>query len=197
MIILGIDPGYAIVGYGAIEKDPKGKLHVLDFGAISTPADMPFPKRLQLIAKGINILLERFKPSAVAMEELFFQNNTSTAIPVAEARGVLIQHIAEFTNNLFEYTPNQIKLSTTGTGSADKHQVQQMTKYILGLKAVPKPDDAADALAVAITHAFTNTAAAASSMNEKIARGEKHRGTIPKNSNNKTLRVRSSSPVRK
>ena len=197
MVILGIDPGYAIVGYGVIEKDAKGKCNLIDYGAITTPAEMPFPRRLVQIAKGINILLNKFSPNAVAMEELFFQNNTSTAIPVAEARGVLISNIAQYTENLFEYTPNQIKLSTTGTGAADKHQVQQMTKYILGLKSVPKPDDAADALAVAITHAFTNTTAAASSMNEKIARGEKKRGTIPKNSNNKTLRVRKSSPVKK
>ena len=110
---------------------------------------------------------------------------------------MLISNIVNYTDALFEYTPNQIKLATTGTGAADKHQVQQMTKYILGLKSVPKPDDAADALAVAITHAYTNTSAATSSMSEKIARGEKVRGTIPKSSEGKTLKFRSSSPIKK
>lgn len=194
MRILGIDPGFAIVGYGVVDKDEKGKLHVVDYGAITTAAEEAFPHRLQKIDKGMKILINRFHPDAVAVEELFFQNNVSTAIPVAEARGVIIASVIEETENLFEYTPNQIKLSITGTGTADKHQVQQMTKYHLGLKEVPKPDDAADALAVAITHAYTNTVAAQSSMFEKLARGEKHRGTIPKNAQNKTLKVRGSSP---
>lgn len=195
MRILGIDPGYAIVGYGVVDKDQKGKCHIVDYGAITTPASDPFPYRLQKIQKGVKILLDRYQPNAVAMEELFFQNNTTTAIPVAEARGVIIAEVINFTSNLFEYTPNQIKLSTTGTGAADKHQVQQMTKYILGLKSVPKPDDAADALAVAITHAQTNTIVAKTSMFEKLARGERKSGTIPKNTQNKQLKVRASSPA--
>ena len=152
MRILGIDPGYAIVGYGVVDRDTRGKCHVVDYGAINTPAEMPFPKRLQMISKGMKYLIENFKPDAVAIEELFFQNNTSTAIPVAEARGVIIASVIEETENLFEYTPNQIKLSVTGTGTADKHQVQQMVKMLLNMKELPKPDDAADAIACAITH---------------------------------------------
>lgn len=193
MIILGIDPGFAIVGYGVIEKDSKGKCRCVDYGAIETPSTDPFPKRLQKIARGMKILIEKFQPDAVAVEELFFQNNTTTAIPVAEARGVIIASSIEQTENLFEYTPNQIKLATTGTGSADKHQVQQMTKYMLGLKDVPKPDDAADALAVALTHAQINVVAAQSSMYEKLARGTRAKGSIPKNNQNKELKVRKSS----
>ena len=193
MIILGIDPGFAIVGFGVVEKDARGKCHCIDYGAIETQSTEAFPKRLQKISKGMKILIDRYKPDAVAVEELFFQNNTSTAIPVAEARGVIIASCIEQTENLFEYTPNQIKLATTGTGNADKHQVQQMTKYILGLKNVPKPDDAADALAVAITHAQTNSQVAQSSMFEKLARGQKAKGSIPKNNQNKQLRVRKSS----
>lgn len=194
MIILGIDPGFAIIGYGVIEKLQNGKCLCIDYGSIETSQNESFPKRLQKISKAMRLLLERYKPNAVAIEELFFQNNTSTAIPVAEARGVIIATVMEYTENLFEYTPNQIKLSTTGTGSADKHQVQQMTRYILKLKTVPKPDDAADALAVALTHAQTNVFMAQSSMHNKLARGECKKGKIPKNSSNNQLKIRASSP---
>jgi len=157
MIILGIDPGYAIVGYGVIERDDKtGKCRLVDYGAIETDKDEAFPTRLAIISEGMKALIERYKPDAVAVEELFFTNNITTGIQVAEARGVIILAAVEKCGRLFEYTPIQIKQAITGTGKAEKHQVQYMMKMLLGLKKDPKPDDAADALAVALTHAQTN-----------------------------------------
>lgn len=157
MIILGIDPGYAIVGYGVIEKFDNGKLKVLDYGAINTPKEEDFPVRLAMIQDGMNALIEKFKPNAIAVEELFFSQNITTGIAVAEARGVILCSSIQKVPKVFEFTPVQIKLAITGTGRADKRQVQLMTKSILGLKSIPKPDDAADALAVALTLAQTNT----------------------------------------
>lgn len=157
MIILGIDPGYAIVGYGVIEKDNRGKCKVLDYGAINTPKEEDFPVRLAMIQDGMKCLISRFKPDAVAVEELFFNQNITTGIAVAEARGVILCTAIQAVPRVFEFTPMQIKLSITGDGKADKKAVQFMTKTILGLKSIPKPDDAADALAVALTLAQTNT----------------------------------------
>ena len=157
MRILGIDPGYAIVGYGVIEKDKSGKCSVVDFGAINTPKDEDFPVRLAMISDGMNELMEKFKPDAVAVEELFFNQNITTGIAVAEARGVILCSAIKKVPNVFEFTPIQIKLAITGDGKADKHAVQFMTKTILKLKSIPKPDDAADALAVALCLAQTNT----------------------------------------
>ena len=157
MIILGIDPGYAIVGYGIIEKDKSGKCKVIDYGAINTPKEEDFPVRLAMIQDGMKCLINRFKPDAIAVEELFFNQNITTGIAVAEARGVILCTAIQHVPKVFEFTPMQIKLSITGTGKADKKQVQYMTKTILNLKSVPKPDDAADALAVALTLAQTNT----------------------------------------
>lgn len=157
MIILGIDPGYAIVGYGVINKDDKtGKCSVVDYGAIETDKEESFPTRLAEIQEGMKGLVEMFKPDAIAVEELFFTNNITTGIQVAEARGVIICTGVQTCGNLFEYTPIQIKQAITGTGKAEKKQVQYMTKMLLNLKKDPKPDDAADALAVALTHAQTN-----------------------------------------
>ncbi len=157
MVILGIDPGYAIVGYGVIEKDLKGNLRVLDFGAINTPKEEDFPVRLAMIQDGMKALISKYKPDAVAVEELFFNQNITTGIAVAEARGVILCTAIQSVSKVFEFTPIQIKLAITGTGKADKKQVQYMTKNILKLKTIPKPDDAADALAAALCLAQTNT----------------------------------------
>ena len=157
MIILGIDPGYAIVGYGVIEKDNRGKCRVLDYGAINTPKEEDFPVRLAMIQDGMKCLINKFKPDAVSVEELFFNQNITTGIAVAEARGVILCTAIQAVPRVYEFTPMQIKLSITGDGKADKKAVQFMTKTILGLKSIPKPDDAADALAVALTLAQTNT----------------------------------------
>ncbi len=154
MRILGIDPGYNIIGYGVIETNG---LKVVDYGVITTPKSMTISQRLHTIYQATIELMETFKPDEVAFEELFFNTNTTTAIPVAEARGVLIVACKQFVNRLFEYTPLQIKQALTGNGRAEKKQVQFMVKNILGLSAVPKPDDAADALAVALCHSQTNS----------------------------------------
>lgn len=157
MIILGIDPGYAIVGYGVIEK-VGNKTKCLDYGAITTDKDTDFPTRLVQIAEGVEYLIEKFKPECLAIEELFFQNNQKTAINVAQARGVVVQIAKKKLGKLYEYTPLQIKQALTGQGRAEKAQVQYMVKAMLNLNAIPKPDDAADALAVALTHSQTNQA---------------------------------------
>ena len=157
MIILGIDPGYAIVGYGVIDKLPNGKCTVIDYGAINTPKEEDFPVRLAMIQDGMKCLINRFKPDAIAVEELFFNQNITTGIAVAEARGVILCTAIQHVPRVFEFTPMQIKLAVTGDGKADKRAVQFMTKMTLGLKSIPKPDDAADALAVALCFAQTNT----------------------------------------
>lgn len=154
MVILGIDPGLETVGYGIIQSD-KGNVAMLDYGIIKTPRNISIPERLKLIAEGIDLLIERFKPEEIAVEELFFCSNRKTAIAVAEARGVILLTAIQKCSKLYEYTPNQIKLAVTGWGGADKPQIQQMVKVLLRLKDIPKPDDAADALAVAVTHAQT------------------------------------------
>ncbi len=154
MRILGIDPGYNIIGYGVIETNGT---KVVDFGVITTPKNMSLSNRLNTIHQATVELMETFKPDEVAFEELFYNTNITTGIPVAEARGVLIVAAKQHTNRLFEYTPLQIKQALTGNGRAEKKQVQFMVKNILGLKDTPKPDDAADALAVALTHMQTNS----------------------------------------
>lgn len=164
MVILGIDPGYAIVGFGVIEKDNKGKIRVIDYGVIETPKEESFPLRLKIIADGMQALIEKYKPDQIAVEELFFNNNITTGIAVAEARGVILLTAVKYCGELYEYTPLQIKQAITGNGRAEKKQVQYMTVAILGLKSVPKPDDAADALAAALCHAQTNTIMAGTSM---------------------------------
>lgn len=157
MIILGIDPGLATVGFGIIEKVGNNTV-ALDYGIISTPPSDTLPTRLNTIYKSITALIEKYNPDCVAMEELFFNKNIKTAIPVAEARGVSLLAAIHKINKekLFEYTPLQIKQALTGNGRAEKQQVQYMVKAILNLKSVPKPDDAADALAVALCHSQTN-----------------------------------------
>lgn len=154
MRILGIDPGVAIVGYGVIEYN-QNQFKVIDYGKITTPAHTPLPKRLKLVYDGMTQLIETFKPDVVAMEELFFNTNVTTAIAVGHARGVLVLGAENAGVPVSEYTPLQIKQAVTGYGRADKNQVQQMVKMFLNLTEVPKPDDTADALAVAICHAHS------------------------------------------
>lgn len=154
MIILGIDPGYAITGYGIIIKD-NGNLKALDYGVIATPAKSYFPLRLRDIHESLSHLISEFKPDCVAIEELFFSRNTTTAIGTAQARGVAVLAAAQAGKPVFEYTPLQVKVAVTGYGRAEKFQIQEMVKRLLILKQQPKPDDAADALAVAICHAHS------------------------------------------
>jgi crossover junction endodeoxyribonuclease RuvC len=154
VIILGFDPGLATIGYGVIElNDNQSK--IIDYGIISTPKNETVPVRLAMIYKGANELISRFQPDEIAMEELFFNQNITTGINVAQARGVLILASIHSCGALFEYTPLQVKIAMTGYGRADKHQMQMMVKTYLRLDNIPKPDDAADALAVALTHAQT------------------------------------------
>lgn len=152
MIILGIDPGLAIVGYGVIKVE-KGKSTVVDYGVINTPKEKTVPDRLVMIYEGMNALIEKFKPDNIALEELFFNTNTTTGINVAQARGVILLSCMTKCPNLFEYTPLQVKQAMTGYGKAEKKQIQYMVTKLLNLTKVPKPDDAADALAIALTHA--------------------------------------------
>lgn len=154
MIILGIDPGYAIVGIGVLEY--KGnRFRPMEYNAITTKASEMTSVRLKKIKDEIQEYLHKYKPDAVAIEELFFNNNAKTAIAVAQARGVLVAEAASLSIPIYEYTPLQIKQAVTGYGRADKAQMQQMVKMLLNLNAIPKPDDAADALAVAICHAHS------------------------------------------
>lgn len=154
LIIMGIDPGFAILGYGFIQY--RGNhFEVLDFGVITTHADIPLAKRLLRLEEGLVGLLEQYRPEAVAVEDLYFNNNAKTALKVGQGRGVALLCAARFDLPVYEYTPLQVKQGVTGYGRADKKQVQQMVKVLLGLNAVPKPDDAADALAIAICHAHS------------------------------------------
>lgn len=152
MRILGIDPGYAIVGYGIVDYSCC-RFSVVSYGAITTKADIPFPQRLKSIYDDMNYLINKFKPDDLAIEKLFFNTNTTTAIDVAQARGAILLSAQNGGLNINEYTPLQVKQSVTGYGRAEKHQVMEMTKSLLALKSVPKPDDTADALALAVCHA--------------------------------------------
>ena len=154
MRILGIDPGIAIVGYGVIESQGSRLKHI-ENGVLTTPAGMPLPQRLEQVYNGMKKLLMLFQPEAIAFEELFFAKNAKTAITVGQARGVALLAAAQESEQLFEYTPLQIKQGVVGYGRAEKNQVQQMVKVLLNLPDIPKPDDAADALAVAICHAHS------------------------------------------
>lgn len=149
MIILGIDPGTATTGYGLIE-DKKGELKVVDYGCVCTKKSLAMPERLDLIAKGLKKIIKKYKPQAMAVENLFFFKNAKTAITVGQARGVILFIGKNEKLEVLEYTPLQVKQAVVGYGRADKNQIQQMVKAILNLKTAPKPDDAADALAVAI-----------------------------------------------
>lgn len=154
MIVLGIDPGYAIVGVGVIEYNGN-KFRTIDYYAITTQAHTPFEERLKIIYEGINEAIEKYKPDFMSIEELFFNDNAKTAIAVGQARGVIVLSAVNHGVEIFEYTPLQVKQAVVGYGRADKTQVQQMTKAILALNSVPKPDDVADALAIAVCHAHS------------------------------------------
>ena len=156
MRILGIDPGYAIVGFGVLDAD-RGKARLVRCGAINTQAGTPMPLRLLQIQEDLETLIRDFSPDVMAIEELFFNTNVTTAIGVAQARGVILATAARLGVHIFEYSPSQVKIAVVGYGKAEKRQVMEMTKRILGLSAVPKPDDAADAVAIALCHARSRT----------------------------------------
>lgn len=151
MVILGVDPGYAIVGYGVVRVQ-NSRYQPLEHGAIVTKADDIFVRRLEIIYDSLTQVLEKWKPDAISIEKLYFQNNQKTAIGVAEARGVILLAAQKASVPIFEYTPLQVKMAVTGYGQAQKPQVMEMTRRLLCLKEVPKPDDTADALAMAICH---------------------------------------------
>ena len=155
MRIIGIDPGYAIVGYGIIDYN-SNHFSVVDYGAVTTKAHTPFDSRLSTIYDGLTQLISMYKPDAMSIEKLFFNTNTTTAIDVAQARGVLVLAAQQARMPIFEYTPLQVKQSVVGYGRAEKNQVQEMTKMFLHLDSIPKPDDAADALALAICHGHSS-----------------------------------------
>ena len=156
MRILGIDPGVAIVGFGVVDSEG-GTQRMVQYGAINTPANTPLATRLVQIEQDLMELLDQFKPDEVAIEELFFSKNITTGIAVAHARGVILATVEKAGIPLYEYTPMQVKQAVVGYGLAEKNQVMDMTKRLLKLRSVPKPDDAADALAIAICHARSAT----------------------------------------
>lgn len=155
MIILGIDPGYAIVGYGIIDYT-NNHFTVLDYGAITTPAGMDFNRRLEIIHDELEMIIMKHKPDCMAIEKLFYNTNAKTVIDVAQARGVILFTAQKHGLNVSEYTPLQVKQSVVGYGRAEKKQVQEMMRIMLKLEKIPKPDDTADALAMAICHAHTS-----------------------------------------
>ena len=156
MRILGIDPGIATIGFGLVEAG-RGQTNMRTYGVITTPAGLPLSKRLYQIDRDMEELIVQLKPDVIAVEELFFNTNITTGIAVAHGRGVLLCVAERCGIPLYEYTPSQVKLAVTGYGKAEKRQVMDMTRRLLKLNAVPKPDDAADALALALCHARSYT----------------------------------------
>lgn len=154
-LALGIDPGTATTGYGLVRISLQGELRAVAYGVIETPAHTPPHERLLKLHGELGALIRQHRPETAAVEKLFFQRNISTAIAVGQARGVVLLALAEAGLELAEYTPNEVKQAVVGYGSAQKRQVQQMVKTLLGLPELPEPDDAADALAIAITHLHT------------------------------------------
>lgn len=163
--ILGIDPGYAIIGYGIVEYD-NFRFKTVAYGAVTTTPDKSFADRLCDIYNDINTLIKTYQPDCLSIEKLFFNTNTTTAIDVAQARGVVLLASRKANIDVFEYTPLQVKQSITGYGRAEKHQVMEMVKNLLQLNSVPKPDDTADALALAICHGHCS-----GSLYSKLAKG--------------------------
>ena len=155
MRIIGIDPGFAIVGFGIIEYF-SGKFSVIEYGQVTSPANTPIPARLKMVYDDISYIIDKHKPDCMAIEELFFGKNHTTAINVAMARGALVLAGQNAGLDVAEYTPLQVKQAVVGYGRAEKSQVQQMVKLILGLEKIPKPDDVADSLAIAICHAHSS-----------------------------------------
>ena len=168
MRILGIDPGYAIVGYGVIDYVGV-KVSLVDYGAITTAADMPFERRLAAIYDDMRVLLNTYKPQEMGIEKLFFNTNQKTGIDVAQARGVTLLAATNMGIPIYEYTPLQVKQSVVGYGRAEKHQVMEMVKRLCSLKAAPKPDDAADAVALALCHARSSSSLLYKGENEKCS----------------------------
>lgn len=152
MIILGIDPGYAIVGYGVVEYK-NNHFKVLSYGVVKTAANLAFNERLEIIFDDISEIITTYKPVSMAIEKVFYNSNAKTVIDVSQARGVLMLAAQKQALSIAEYTPLQVKQSVVGYGRAEKKQVQEMTRLLLNLEKIPKPDDAADALALAICHA--------------------------------------------
>ncbi len=144
------------MGYGVVEKDGRGNCRAVDYGVVKTPAGENLAVRLCMLEEGVNRIFDEFSPEEAAMEELFFSKNVTTGIAVAHARGVILMTCCKRCGRIFEYTPNQIKQALTGYGKADKIQMQRVVQAHLRLNSVPRPDDAADALGVALCHAFTN-----------------------------------------
>ena len=157
LTILGIDPGLASLGWGVIRVEGH-KLHLVQYGILSTPPSVAMPHRLRSIFLGVRQLMRIHGPDEVAFEELFFSKNVTTGMMVSAARGAALVAVAETNDMLYEYTPMQVKQTVAGYGKADKRQVQNMVKILLSMSETPRPDDAADALAVAITHAHTGVA---------------------------------------
>jgi crossover junction endodeoxyribonuclease RuvC len=154
-LVMGIDPGTATTGYGLVRERADGSLEAVDYGTIQTPAGMPAHQRLSQLFHRLNEILALHQPDGCAVEKLFFQRNVSTAIAVGQARGVVMLSISEAGLEVSEYTPNEVKQAVAGYGNAGKKQVQEMVRVLLALPEVPRPDDAADALAIAITHLNT------------------------------------------
>ncbi len=167
MRILGIDPGLAIVGWGVIDYE-KSKFHTVAYGALRTPTGIPTERRLALIYDGMKQLIEKYSPDAMSIEELFFSTNVTTGIRVAEARGVLLLAAEQAKIPMHEYSPPQVKQAVVGYGKAEKKQVIAMVTTLLGLKEPPKPDDTADALAIAICHAHSGGSRLASYYNHQL-----------------------------
>lgn len=155
MIVLGIDPGLATMGWGVL-KSERSRFETIDYGVVLTPKTETLPVRLAMLEEGVKKLVDKYTPDEIALEELFFNNNITTGINVAQARGVILLTCVKNCGRLYEYTPLQIKQALTGYGRAEKKQIQIMVKTLLRLDGIPKPDDAADALAVALTHCQTN-----------------------------------------
>ena len=154
-LALGIDPGTATTGYGLVRLTRDGDLLAVQYGVISTPKDATPPARLEMLYNGLQDLLKQHKPDTAAVEKLFFSRNVTTALAVGQARGVVMLSLQQAGIGVFEYTPNEVKQAVAGYGSAEKRQVQEMVRALLQLDSIPKPDDAADALAIAITHLNT------------------------------------------
>lgn len=177
MRILGIDPGIARTGWGIIDEE-NGKVTVVKFGCITTSQDLQIAQRLFLLKKELTTIIKTFTPEVMSIEELFFNTNAKTALIVGQARGVILVSGAEKSLPIHVYTPLQVKMALTGYGRAEKNQIGQMVKMLLKLSTVPKPDDTADALAIALTHAFSRKGRALSVhpvSNERIARSDYYR----------------------
>lgn len=155
-LALGIDPGIATTGYGLVRLESDGGLVAVKYGVILTPKEESLPVRLEMLHRDLRALLRKHHPDTAAVEKLFFQRNVSTAIAVGQARGVVLLALQQAGVESFEYTPNEVKQAVAGYGSADKKQVQDMVRVLLQLTEIPRPDDAADALAIAITHLNTH-----------------------------------------